>query len=63
MVRFALHFGGPRFTGLDPRGGPTHRLSNHAVAGVPHIKERKMGTDVSSGPLFLGKKSRIGSEY
>ena len=33
---------------------------SHAVAGVPHIKQRKMGTDVSSGPGFLSKK-RIGS--
>ena len=27
----------------------------HAVVGVPHIKQRKMGTDVSSGPGFLSK--------
>ena len=37
-----------------------HRLASHAVVGVPHIKERKMGTDVSSGPVFLSKKRRIG---
>ena len=30
-------------------------LASHAVVGVPHIKERKMGTDVSSGPIFLSK--------
>ena len=34
---------------------------NHAVVGVPHIKWKKMGTDVSSGPIFLSKKRRIGS--
>ena len=34
---------------------------SHAVAGIPHIKERKMDTDVSSGPVFLSKKRRIGS--
>ena len=34
---------------------------SHAVAGVPRIKRRKMGTDVSSGPVFLSKKRRIGS--
>ena len=34
---------------------------SHAVVGVPHIKERKMGTDVTSGPVFLSKKRRIGS--
>ena len=31
------------------------------VVGVPHIKQRKMGTDVSSEPVFLIKKRRIGS--
>ena len=33
-----------------------HRLASHAVVGVPHIKWRKMGTGVSSGPVFLSKK-------
>ena len=28
----------------------------HAVVGVPHIKYRKMGMHVSSGPGFLSKK-------
>ena len=27
------------------------------MVGVPHIKQRKMGTDVSSGPVFLSKKN------
>ena len=36
-----------------------HHLSSHAVVGVPHIKWRKMGTDVSSEPVFLSKKRRI----
>ena len=40
---------------------PMHHLSNHAVAGVPHTKQRKKGTDVSSRPVFLSKKRRIGS--
>ena len=31
-------------------------LGKQAVAGIPHKKERKMGTDVSSGPVFLSKK-------
>ena len=36
-------------------------MASHAVVGVPHIrKERKMGTDVSSGPAFLSKKRRTG---
>ena len=34
---------------------------SHAVVGVPHIKWRKMDMDISSGPLFLSKKRRIGS--
>ena len=29
---------------------------SHAVAGIPHIKWRKMGMDASSGPAFLSKK-------
>ena len=33
----------------------------HAVVGIPHMKWRKMGMDVSSGPVFLSKKRRIGS--
>ena len=38
-----------------------HRLASHAVVGVPHIMSRKIGTDVSLGPVFLSKKRRIGS--
>ena len=34
---------------------------SHAVVGVPHIKQRKMGIDVNSGPVFLSKKRKIGS--
>ena len=34
---------------------------SHAVVGVPHIKQRKMGKDISSGPVFLSEKRRIGS--
>ena len=43
-----------------------HRLASHAVVGVPHIKWRKMGTDVSSGcdvnsffTLLLAKNKRM----
>ena len=38
-----------------------HHLTSHAVVGVPHIKQRKMGMDVSSGPVFLSRKRRTGS--
>ena len=33
-----LHFGAPGFAGLDPRYGPTHHSSSHAVA-ASHIEE------------------------
>ena len=33
-----------------------HHLASHAMVGIPHIKQRKMGMDVSSGPVFLSKK-------
>ena len=29
-------------------------------AMFPHIKQRKMGIDLSSGPIFFSKKRRIG---
>ena len=32
-------FGSAGFTGSDPGCGPTHCLSSHAVAGVPHKTE------------------------
>ena len=35
-----------------------HCLASHAVSGIPHIKQRKMGMDVSSGPVFLSKKEK-----
>ena len=28
---------------------------SHAVVGIPRIKQRKMGMDVNSGPVFLSK--------
>ena len=42
----------------DQPGGAavnTYHLSSHSVACNPHIKKRKMDTDVSSGPVFLKK--------
>ena len=51
----------PGFAGLDPGHGHMHCLSSHAVASVLHTEWRKMGTDVSSGPVFLSQKRRIGS--
>ena len=37
--------------------------TSNTVAGIPHIKQRKMGTDVSSGPIFPSRKRRVGSRY
>ena len=31
-------------------------LIKPCCAGVPHTKQRKIGADVSSGPIFLTKK-------
>ena len=44
-----------------PRGSPVRSrpircLASHAVAGIPHVKQKRMGMDVSSGPVFLSKK-------
>ena len=38
-------------------------LTKPYCGGIPHIKQRKMGTDVSSGPFSLSKKRRIGGGY
>ena len=51
-----------RFRGMDPGHRLMHRLSRYGAAGLPHIKWRKMGTEVSSEPIFLSKKRRIGGE-
>ena len=37
------------------------QLAGHTVVGIPHMGWRKMGMDVSSGPVCLNKKRRIGS--
>ena len=47
-----LHFG--RLASV-PGHGLIPLVSGHAVA-ASHIKYRKIGTDVSSGPIFLSKK-------
>ena len=60
-VKFQLPLWRPRFHQFRSRERTLHHLASHAVAGVPHIKQRKMDTDVSSGPVFLSKKRRIGS--
>ena len=54
-----LCFGGPEFAGSDPRHGCMHHLSSHAVAGIPNIKWKKMGTDVSSGPISSAKRGGL----
>ena len=51
----------PVIPGFGSRVWTWHCLAGHAVAGVPHRKYRKMGTDDSSWPVFLSKKRRIDS--
>ena len=46
----------PRVHWFGSRVRTWHRMASHAVVGVPHIKWRKMGMDVSSGPVFLRKE-------
>ena len=61
MVKFACSASAARGLPVQIPGADMAPLGSHAVVGVPHIKCRKMGTDVSSGPVFLSKKRRIGS--
>ena len=37
-IKFTLHFGGPAFTGSDPRCRPAHRSSGQTVV-VSHIQK------------------------
>ena len=46
--------------GSDSGSALPHHLSGHVVM-ESHTKWRKMGTDVSPGPVFLSKKRRIGT--
>ena len=46
----------PRVHQFGSRVLTWHCLASHAVVGVPHLKQRKMGTDVSSGPVLLSKR-------
>ena len=56
VVKFGvLRFGGLGFVGSDPRHGPTP-LIKLCCGGNLHTKERKTGTDVSSGLLFPKQK-------
>lgn len=45
-VKFAGSTSAARGSPVDPGYRPTQHLSSHAVAGIPHIKYSKMGTDV-----------------
>ena len=53
-----FRFRGLGFAGSDPGYG-RGTIGSHAVVGVPHIMWRKMGADVSSGPVFLQKQKKI----
>ena len=60
-VEFACSVSAAQGSMVRIPGVDMHHSASHAVAGVLHIKERKMGKYVSSGPVFLSKKRRIGS--
>ena len=36
-----------------------HCLASRVVVGIPHIKRRKIGMNVSSGPVFLSKRGGL----
>ena len=46
----------PRVRRFGSRVQTWQCLASHAVVGIPYRKWRKIGTDVSSGPIFLSKK-------
>ena len=48
-----LSFRGLGFTGSDPGHRPAHHSSS---LGIPHAKQRKIATDVSSATIFLKQK-------
>ena len=56
VVKFSGSLRWPRVRQFGSQVQTWHCLTSHAVVGVPHIKQRKMGTDVSSGLGFLSKK-------
>ena len=56
-----LLLGRPVFAGSDLVADMAPLDKSHAVVGVSCIKWKKMGMDVTSGPVFLSKKRRIGS--
>ena len=59
VVKFA-HSSGPGFTSSDPMHGP---LIKPHCGSIPHTKQRKTGTDVSSGTIFLTKKNSKTKNY
>ena len=56
-----LLLSGPGFTGSDPGWGHGAACQKPCCGRHPRIKWRKMGMNVSSGPVFLSKKRRISS--
>ena len=60
----ALCFGGPGFWGLDPRCGPTHCSSSHAVV-ASHMQNRgRLAQMLAQGQSasLKEKKKRIGAD-
>ena len=56
MVGFARSTLVARVHGFRSRHGSYMLVLKPCCGSVPHIKLRKVGTDVSSGPIFLTKK-------
>ena len=54
LSSYILLLGGPGFPGSNPGCG--HGTAWHTMLWKACRKQRKMGTDVSSGPGFLSKK-------
>ena len=53
-----LHFGDLGFTGSDPRH-ELHTIHQAMLWQAPHVQSRGgLATDVSSGPIFLSKKTK-----
>ena len=56
-----LHFGSLGFASLDPRHGPAHCSSSHAVVASHMQNERRLAQMLGQGQSPSGKKREIGN--